>query len=70
MAHLGHRSGTEGSACVDCQMPATTYMKVDDRLDHSFQIPRLDLSIETGVPNACNRCHEDKTPEWAKAQIA
>ncbi len=70
MSHLGHKAGSEGSACVDCHMPATTYMAVDDRRDHSFQIPRPDLSIETGVPNACNRCHEDKSPEWAKTQIS
>jgi hypothetical protein len=25
--------------CVDCHMPATTYMGVDDRRDHSFRIP-------------------------------
>ncbi len=25
--------------CVDCHMPSTTYMGVDDRRDHSFRIP-------------------------------
>ncbi|MCH9695936.1 MAG: tetratricopeptide repeat protein [Gammaproteobacteria bacterium] len=25
--------------CVDCHMPATTYMGVDDRRDHSFRLP-------------------------------
>ena len=25
--------------CVDCHMPSTTYMVVDDRRDHSFRIP-------------------------------
>lgn len=30
----------EGSEnCVDCHMPATTYMGVDDRRDHSFRLP-------------------------------
>ena len=45
--------------CVDCHMPATTYMGVDDRRDHSFRIPRPDLTVSHGLPNACQSCHED-----------
>lgn len=30
---------TDVGNCVDCHMPATTYMGVDDRRDHSFRIP-------------------------------
>jgi predicted CXXCH cytochrome family protein len=51
--------------CIDCHMPATTYMQVDPRNDHSFRIPRPQLSVEHGVPNACNVCHSDKNAEWA-----
>ena len=47
--------------CVDCHMPATTYMGVDDRRDHSFRIPRPDLTVSHGLPNACQSCHEDKS---------
>ena len=32
-------SGVDAGSCVDCHMPATTYMGVDDRRDHSFRIP-------------------------------
>ncbi len=32
-------SGVDVGNCVDCHMPATTYMGVDDRRDHSFRIP-------------------------------
>lgn len=35
-------SGSNSMACVDCHMPATTYMGVDDRRDHSFRIPGTD----------------------------
>lgn len=38
-------------------MPQTTYMDVDPRRDHSFRIPRPDLSVKLGTPNACTRCH-------------
>jgi tetratricopeptide (TPR) repeat protein len=44
-------------------------MVVDPRHDHSFRIPRPDLSVETGAPNACNQCHADKDADWSAAQI-
>jgi tetratricopeptide (TPR) repeat protein len=46
-------------------MVETTYMQRDPRRDHGFIIPDPVLSNELGVPNACNRCHEDQTIEWA-----
>ncbi len=63
--HHGHPSDVAGSQCVDCHMPETTYMQVDPRRDHSLRVPRPDLTIKTQAPNACNTCHEDKTPQWA-----
>lgn len=50
-------------------MPPTNYMVVDARHDHSFRVPRPDQSIALGTPNACNKCHEDKTPQWAAEQV-
>ena len=35
-------------------------MEVDPRLDHSLRMPRPDLSVRLGTPNACSRCHLDK----------
>jgi tetratricopeptide (TPR) repeat protein len=46
-------------------MPQTTYMVVDPRRDHSMRIPRPDLSVVEGTPNACNMCHADKDAQWA-----
>jgi Tfp pilus assembly protein PilF len=54
-----------GAKCVNCHMPERTYMVIDERADHSFRIPRPDLSLQLGTPNACNRCHHDKTRQWA-----
>ena len=39
-------------------MPTRDYMVVDPRHDHSMRIPRPDLSVAIGTPNACNNCHE------------
>ena len=69
-AHTFHPVGAPGSACVSCHMPSTTYMQIDARLDHSIRIPRPDLTVSTGVPNACNGCHTNQTPDWAAGQIA
>jgi predicted CXXCH cytochrome family protein len=65
-AHHHHVVGSAGAQCVDCHMPTQTYMLVDPRRDHSLRIPRPDLSLKLGVPNACNQCHRDKDAKWAK----
>ncbi len=63
--HTLHETGTAGSYCVDCHMPTTTYMRLDDRRDHRFGIPDPALTVSHGVPNACSGCHDDQSPEWA-----
>lgn len=63
--HHFHADEANGGSCRDCHMPMTKYMVIDHRYDHSLRIPRPDLSLKTGVPNACNKCHDDKSVEWA-----
>jgi predicted CXXCH cytochrome family protein len=67
--HHFHPVGSPSAECMACHAPATTYMVVDPRHDHSFRVPRPDLSVTLGVPNACNRCHQDKSAQWAAEQI-
>lgn len=67
--HHFHTVGAPGSACVDCHMPETTYMVVDPRRDHSMRIPRPDLNVELGIPDACTGCHADRGPEWNAAAV-
>lgn len=67
--HHFHEPGTSGAACVECHMPSRTYMVVDPRRDHSMRIPRPDLSVTLGLPNACNQCHTDKPAQWAADAI-
>ena len=64
-----HQHDANSVACVDCHMPSRNYMIVDGRRDHSFRIPRPDLTIATGAPNACNECHGDREPAWAEAAL-
>lgn len=63
--HHLHPVESAGADCVECHMPPTTYMQVDPRHDHSFRIPRPDLSTAFDTPNACTDCHDDKSAEWA-----
>ena len=69
-AHHHHASGGAGAACVNCHMPTKTYMIVDRRRDHSFRVPRPDLSASVGTPNACTQCHADRSANWAAQAIA
>ena len=68
-SHHFHETGTPGAACASCHMKTETYMVVDPRHDHSFRIPRPDLSASLGVPNACNQCHTDRTADWSAAEV-
>jgi Flp pilus assembly protein TadD len=68
-AHHHHKAGSAGAQCAECHMPARTYMVIDARRDHAIRIPRPDLSIAIGTPNACNGCHADQTAEWAAAAV-
>ena len=67
--HSHHAADSVGSRCVSCHMPVTTFMQIDDRHDHGFRVPRPDLSLSLGVPNACNACHDDHTAEWAASTL-
>jgi len=68
--HHHHEAAKPLLSCASCHMPVRTYMVVDPRHDHSFRIPRPDLSVKLGASNACNDCHADKSSEWAAATIA
>ncbi|PSJ44715.1 hypothetical protein C7H85_12090 [Zobellella endophytica] len=67
--HHFHPVNTAGAQCVNCHMPATTYMVNDPRRDHSLRIPRPDRTLNHGTPNACNNCHDDRSAEWAQQHI-
>ena len=45
-------------------------MVVDPRRDHSFRVPRPDLTLKIGTPNACGGCHSDRDARWASDAVA
>jgi predicted CXXCH cytochrome family protein len=71
-AHHFHEKQVKGkpsdaALCVKCHMPEQPYMVVDWRADHSFRVPRPDLTLAIGTPNACSQsgCHGDKPASWS-----
>jgi predicted CXXCH cytochrome family protein len=68
-SHHHHAANSPGAQCVDCHMPATNYMVIDPRRDHSMRVPRPDESVALGVPNACNRCHRERGAAWAATAV-
>jgi Tfp pilus assembly protein PilF len=69
--HHFHELLTDGAECISCHMPGRYYMGNDFRRDHSFRVPRPDLTALYGVPNTCNEsgCHDDESPEWAARAV-
>lgn len=61
--------------CTDCHMPQVSKLVPTDFqiLSHTFRPPNPTLSLAYGgqaqMPNACNLCHADKTPEWAASVL-
>jgi predicted CXXCH cytochrome family protein len=58
-----------GGECVNCHMPQKVYMQRQSRHDHGLSIPDPLLTKECGIPNACNRCHQDKDVDWAATHV-
>ena len=50
-------------------MPATSYMILHARHDHSLRIPRPDRTQDLNAPNACDQCHADRSAAWAAEAI-
>jgi tetratricopeptide (TPR) repeat protein len=50
-------------------MPATDVGLKAQIRDHSMSIPIPENTVRHAIPNACNLCHRDKDPAWAKRQV-
>jgi len=68
-AHTFHDAESAGSSCVDCHMPRSVVSLKATMRDHSISIPSPENTTSHGIPNACNLCHTDQSPEWATAAL-
>jgi hypothetical protein len=68
-AHSHHAETSAGSSCVECHMPRSV-VSIKARIrDHGIGLPAPENTERHRIPNACNICHEDKTPAWATATL-
>jgi HEAT repeats/Tetratricopeptide repeat/Cytochrome c552/Cytochrome c554 and c-prime len=67
--HGHHQLSSKGNECIGCHMPVTVYMQRHERHDHGLTIPDPLLTKQLGIPNACNRCHTDHSPDWAREKV-
>jgi len=69
ITHHKHPANSSGAQCVNCHMPATTYMEIDARRDHGFHIPTPELAKKLGTPDTCLSCHKDKDSQWSAKKV-
>jgi tetratricopeptide (TPR) repeat protein len=50
-------------------MPERTFRSIDARRDHGFHVPRPDLTVAIGTPNACSSCHAERGDAWAAQAV-
>jgi predicted CXXCH cytochrome family protein len=64
--HTHHAATSAGSQCINCHMPKTGENSVGaEARDHTFNFVSPAVSVDSQIPNSCNLCHTDKTPQWA-----
>lgn len=63
--HARHAAGSEGSSCIACHMPKTSYALLSAVRSHRIEMPRADPA----KPNACNLCHLDRSEAWTARQL-
>jgi hypothetical protein len=68
--HSHHTFDSSGSKCYNCHMPHTTYGLLKATRSHTVNSPSVAESLQTGRPNACNQCHQDKTLAWTGEKLS
>lgn len=67
--HTRHEPASEGSRCMNCHMPNTSYGLLKATRSHEISSPSVEASVATGRPNACNLCHLDRTLGWTAEEL-
>ncbi|MCB9892571.1 MAG: C cytochrome precursor [Planctomycetes bacterium] len=67
--HTHHAPTSTGSSCVNCHMSHTTYGLLKAIRSHTIDSPRVNVTLATERPNACNLCHLDRTLVWTEEHL-
>ena len=71
--HTHHKPDSTGSLCIECHMPkiGKNAVQLESRCHcFDFEFVSPERTVLYDHPNACNRCHQDKTTEWALKSLA
>ena len=69
IAHTHHPFNSSGSECYNCHMPHTTYGLLKAIRSHLIDSPSVQVTLDTGRPNACNLCHLDQPLSFAAQHL-
>jgi predicted CXXCH cytochrome family protein len=64
-----HHTASPTPTCVDCHMTSRGLLSISTQHDHAFSVPRPDLSVAIGTPNACSTCHAKRGEAWAAKAV-
>ena len=67
--HHHHPRNSAGAQCVSCHMPEASFMRIDNRREHSFMVPRPDVSKASGSPDVCLACHTNQDRAWSMETV-
>ena len=67
--HTHHAVNSSGSECQNCHMPKTTYALFRAVRSHRIDSPSVQVSVDSGRPNACNLCHLDRSLSWTSKYL-
>jgi len=68
--HTHHAESSAGSQCVACHMPKIEQTIKDNYVSaRTFRFITPAETDQLGIPNPCNSCHKDKSPQWATEQL-
>ncbi|HLY10539.1 MAG TPA: ammonia-forming cytochrome c nitrite reductase subunit c552 [Planctomycetota bacterium] len=67
-SHGGHAPGQ--ASCLDCHMPRIVHGFDTINRTHRISSPTQPGILESGMPNACNLCHLDRSLAWTRDALS
>ena len=69
--HTHHATGSAGSQCVACRMPAIETERLPNTFvhAHTFRFVTSAMTDKYKIPNPCTSCHADKSTAWTTEAI-
>ena len=68
--HTRHAEDGEGSQCVSCHMPKISRTVGPVNVSsHTFKFISPLMTLQYGIPNPCNTCHNEESSQWALDEL-